>query len=149
MSTTEESTRERQATPSIRRRSFLIGLGALVAAPAIVRASSLMPVRFVEVGNQYTLSGFVREPNADWVRRSAMLYGDFVKGEFFVKGKPVRFERLLTLLGVSGFASCIQLEAMQQPQVSPYVETTATNFMATLHLAAPSPKGMVYMRADS
>jgi hypothetical protein len=29
----------------IRRRSFLIGLGALVAAPAIVRAGALMPIR--------------------------------------------------------------------------------------------------------
>ena len=27
------------------RRSFLIGLGALIAAPAIVRATSIMPVR--------------------------------------------------------------------------------------------------------
>lgn len=27
------------------RRGFLIGLGALVAAPAVVRAASLMPVR--------------------------------------------------------------------------------------------------------
>lgn len=29
----------------IPRRSFLLGLGSLIAAPAIVRASSLMPVR--------------------------------------------------------------------------------------------------------
>lgn len=34
-------------TIEIPRRRFLIGLGALVAAPAIVRASSLMPVRCV------------------------------------------------------------------------------------------------------
>lgn len=31
----------------MKRRSFLIGLGALVAAPAIVRATSIMPVRVV------------------------------------------------------------------------------------------------------
>lgn len=30
------------------RRKFLIGLSAIVAAPAIVRASSLMPVRSIE-----------------------------------------------------------------------------------------------------
>ena len=32
----------------IARRSLLLGLGSLIAAPAIVRASSLMPVRSVE-----------------------------------------------------------------------------------------------------
>jgi hypothetical protein len=32
----------------IPRRKFLIGLGALVAAPAIVRASSLMPVKLMQ-----------------------------------------------------------------------------------------------------
>jgi hypothetical protein len=31
----------------ILRRSFLLGIGATMAAPAIVRASSLMPVRSV------------------------------------------------------------------------------------------------------
>lgn len=31
----------------ISRRSFFLGAGALVAAPSIVRASSLMPVKFV------------------------------------------------------------------------------------------------------
>ena len=31
----------------IARRSFLFGLGALLAAPAIVRAESLMPVRAI------------------------------------------------------------------------------------------------------
>jgi hypothetical protein len=36
-------------TPS--RRGFLAGIGALFAAPAIVRASSLMPVKaFVQIG---------------------------------------------------------------------------------------------------
>lgn len=31
------------------RRSFLAGLGSLLAAPAIVRAESLMPVKAIEV----------------------------------------------------------------------------------------------------
>lgn len=31
------------------RRSFLAGLGALVAAPAIVRAESLMPIKTLEI----------------------------------------------------------------------------------------------------
>jgi hypothetical protein len=33
----------------IHRRGLLIGLGALFAAPAIVRASSLMPVKAIEM----------------------------------------------------------------------------------------------------
>ena len=32
-------------TLELPRRGFLLGLGALIAAPAVVRASSLMPVR--------------------------------------------------------------------------------------------------------
>jgi hypothetical protein len=32
----------------IARRSLLVGLGSLIAAPAIVRVSSLMPVRAIE-----------------------------------------------------------------------------------------------------
>jgi hypothetical protein len=35
--------------PMIHRRGLLIGLGALFAAPAIVRASSLTPVRVLEL----------------------------------------------------------------------------------------------------
>lgn len=33
--------------PMISRRGLLVGLGSLLAAPAIVRASSLMPVRAI------------------------------------------------------------------------------------------------------
>jgi hypothetical protein len=49
------------------RRSFFAGLGALIAAPAIVRAASLMPVAprqivRVRLPNDYTvLSGITRE----------------------------------------------------------------------------------------
>lgn len=35
------------------RRGFLAGLGAILAAPAIVRASSLMPVKAIARGGQY------------------------------------------------------------------------------------------------
>jgi hypothetical protein len=35
------------------RRGFLFGLGALLAAPAIVRASSLMPVRAIVRANTF------------------------------------------------------------------------------------------------
>ncbi len=35
------------------RRGFLFGLGALLAAPAIVRASSLMPVRAIVRANSF------------------------------------------------------------------------------------------------
>jgi hypothetical protein len=35
------------------RRSFLFGLGALLAAPAIVRAESLMPVRAIVRANTF------------------------------------------------------------------------------------------------
>jgi Protein of unknown function (DUF1565) len=37
------------------RRGFLAGLGALIAAPAIVRASSLMPVRRLPLLGRVTL----------------------------------------------------------------------------------------------
>lgn len=33
----------------IQRRSFLIGLGALLAAPAIVHAANLMPIKRVQI----------------------------------------------------------------------------------------------------
>jgi hypothetical protein len=40
--------------PMIRRRGFITGLVALVAAPAIVRAGSLMPVKvMIEPGIRY------------------------------------------------------------------------------------------------
>lgn len=35
---------------SLSRRSFFVGLGALVAAPAIVRVASLMPVKAIDTG---------------------------------------------------------------------------------------------------
>ncbi len=37
----------------ITRRGFLFGLGALLAAPAIVRAESLMPVRAIVRANTF------------------------------------------------------------------------------------------------
>lgn len=37
---------------AVNRRSFLTGLGSLIAAPAIVRASSLMPVRGIVMPTQ-------------------------------------------------------------------------------------------------
>jgi hypothetical protein len=41
--------------PLIQRRNFLIGLGSLLAAPAIVRVQSIMPVKVVK---QFTLDDY-------------------------------------------------------------------------------------------
>jgi hypothetical protein len=50
------------------RRSFLLGLGsALVAAPAVVRAASLMPVR-----------GIIQDVGVEYGVISADMYGDLV-----------------------------------------------------------------------
>jgi len=52
------------------RRSFLTGLGSLfVAAPAIVRASSLMPVRAIVHSQEFTSHNFFLKtaiPVAQW-----------------------------------------------------------------------------------
>ena len=42
----------------MRRRSFLIGLGALITAPAIVRAESIMRVRVTMKGPALEVWGF-------------------------------------------------------------------------------------------
>lgn len=39
----------------IQRRNFLVGLASLIAAPAIVRAASLMPVRGVIMPSNFDL----------------------------------------------------------------------------------------------
>jgi hypothetical protein len=45
------------------RRGFLVGLGAsLVAAPAIVRASSLMPVRAIKIPTEQEIWLFGEQP---------------------------------------------------------------------------------------
>lgn len=38
----------------VNRRRFLTGVGALIAAPAIVRASSLMPIFVMPAGGDFT-----------------------------------------------------------------------------------------------
>src|SRR5512134_3662312 len=70
------------------RRSFLLGLGGVVAAPAIVKIANIMPVRnrlivpasVYDVPQQYTFScylkgdglrNFVNEPNTTWETWSA------------------------------------------------------------------------------
>lgn len=37
----------------LQRRKFITGLASLIAAPAIVKASSLMPIRGVPLNNSY------------------------------------------------------------------------------------------------
>lgn len=47
------------------RRTFCTGLGAsLIAAPAIVRAASLMPVRLISYFNMRVLTDYVAGPVA-------------------------------------------------------------------------------------
>ena len=41
----------------LNRRGLLIGLGSLIAAPAIVRVSSLMPVKVFKAGWEYVVEG--------------------------------------------------------------------------------------------
>jgi hypothetical protein len=73
------------------RRGFLIGVGAVLAAPAIVRASSLMPVKAMKLGTPSSLNfnfmpfddvavGGIRMHN--W--RAALLPGliDIFEGEY-------------------------------------------------------------------
>ena len=56
----------------INRRGFLGVLGAGLAAPAIVRASSLMPIKVpTSLVLPYTFSYYVKTPgDAEWVRHS-------------------------------------------------------------------------------
>ena len=60
----------------IPRRSFLIGLGSLIAAPAIVRASSLMPVGGV------VMDAYGRSPAMDILaairNMQAKMWEDFI-----------------------------------------------------------------------
>ena len=60
------------------RRGFITGIGALFAAPAIVRASSLMPVKvipdFVEPGLRVALQVF--DPVLGWVDRHVVDFRD-------------------------------------------------------------------------
>ncbi len=59
----------------IRRRQFLIGLSAVICAPAIVRASNLMPVR-------------ADDPLIDWIQYQNYPFGtarpetDYISGSF-------------------------------------------------------------------
>ena len=67
-------------TPNLSRRGFLIGSAALLAAPAIVRASSLMPLWIPkqpelvfslnslpkDLQNDPTLSFWYKEGNGEW-----------------------------------------------------------------------------------
>lgn len=48
--------------PSLSRRGFIGGLAALIAAPAVVRAASLMPVRgiIIPTRNLITLEEYAR-----------------------------------------------------------------------------------------
>jgi hypothetical protein len=75
------------------RRSLITGLGALfIAAPAIVRASSLMPVKaFVDTDDQMLALLKARMDEAYAVMRENLarsLYGDFnetASGDFSLK----------------------------------------------------------------
>ena len=55
---------DRGAAPMTHRRNFLIGIVSLIAAPAVVRADALMPIR---VWARPSASSFMEE---GWVRGS-------------------------------------------------------------------------------
>lgn len=71
----------------LERRTFLTGLAALITAPAIVRAGSLMPVRVVvedlfDVYNRYgPLSDLAKAQHMINLRRSAVL--KYLEGDLF------------------------------------------------------------------
>lgn len=46
------------------RRSLFAGASALLAAPAIVRVASLMPVSVLDIGSSLTLADVIRAKNA-------------------------------------------------------------------------------------
>ncbi len=73
------------------RRSFLIGAASLLAAPAIARATNLMPVRsLVPINIEWSLVAFISAMTAMISLASATLY-------FWVKGIQIR-RRTLNLL---------------------------------------------------
>jgi hypothetical protein len=60
------------------RRGFLAGLGALfIAAPAIVRASSLMPIR----GTPLNLDDYIMRVPVEWMQHK------FNNGDVWLMGK--------------------------------------------------------------
>lgn len=68
------------------RRSFITGLVGLIAAPAIVRATSIMPVKSWDTD----LLGFnAYEPEAEVLVRTARFLG---MAQLKVEGMPVRFD---------------------------------------------------------
>lgn len=62
----------------ISRRGLITGLSVLVAAPALVRADSLMPIRGTPMLNRFYLDWgrlALDYPSASWVRRETLFPG--------------------------------------------------------------------------
>jgi hypothetical protein len=65
----------------INRRGLLIGLGSLIAAPAVVRAASLMPVRrpalltWTQISLEDYAKGLQREEIFDWLHDGPIFEG--------------------------------------------------------------------------
>ena len=81
----------------IQRRSFIAGLGSLIAAPAIVRAASLMPVRAIMVDAVENITGaelwlpktawvIQWQETASYVRNNIITYGS---GAYLVTANTV------------------------------------------------------------
>ena len=98
---------------NVSRRSFVVGLAGMVAAPAIVRASSLMPVKSVEavpLAVTRGANGLIPMTDFEAHRRALMkefhvlaeelinppLFGS--AQEIIMRGKEARFELLGQLL---------------------------------------------------
>ena len=68
----------------IGRRGFLIGIGALIAAPAIVRVTSIMPVRSIALDEALEVYGWSPAMEAiASLRYIAVLTGDMLRAPEF------------------------------------------------------------------
>lgn len=81
----------------IGRRGFLAGTGALLAAPAIVRVASLMPVQVVRSGHGYEVALW-----ESWVALKGQLGAEiFHVPDYLVSemGGPARLDAMVRKLG--------------------------------------------------
>ena len=109
----------------IGRRSFLIGAGALVAAPAIVRASSLMPVRALrDLG-----------PPPPWILCDGRTLSPTRYGELF--------RAIGTFYGAGDGLTTFQLPDMRAA-TKPLTGMKYPEYRAAVNTIGPIPAGSIY-----
>lgn len=103
----------------ITRRSMLAGLGALVAAPAIVPASSLMPLRGVPLAGWSPEAAItiLKWCQGLWVLDATEILTQFTVQEVAAAAKPGD----TVILGPSG-AGCVVIKAPGRVEMKPTLE---------------------------